>query len=220
MQSILRWWNPTVIQLKWIPAPICFKMQKEKQWHCRSCKENKAQNQLEWKSFSGLRSTLEEKKDQKSNFLDSVNPNVEISFNSKIMNLEKGMEISNCWKEFNGEVRKILSKKLGIQQNSHKSTTLLNQANWTTATLRFRRKSAFVLSFFVHLYMTIVDEIEVGKGEALFLLLIKVPLSIENLSYSYDLLENNILVHNFINIHGTYSSFEEVQIISNLHGNL
>ena len=46
------------------------------------------------------------------------------------------------------------------------------------------------------MYTIIVDEIEVGKGEALFLLLIKVPLSAENLSYSYDLLENNILVHN------------------------
>ena len=55
---------------------------------------------------------------------------------------------------------------------------------------------------FVNLYTIIVDEIEVGKGEALFLLLIKVPLSTENLSCSYDLLENNILVHNFINIHG------------------
>ena len=59
-----------------------------------------------------------------------------------------------------------------------------------------------MLSFFVNLFTIIVDEIEVGKGVALFLLLIKVPLSTENLSYSYDLLESNILVHNFINIHG------------------
>ena len=43
---------------------------------------------------------------------------------------------------------------------------------------------------------------EIGKGEALFLLLIKVPLSTENLSCNYDLLEINILVHKFINIHG------------------
>ena len=56
-------------------------------------------------------------------FIDCLNPSAEISSNSKIMNLEKGMVVSNCWKEFNGEVRKIFSKKLGIQQNSHKSTT-------------------------------------------------------------------------------------------------
>jgi len=52
--------------------------------------------------------------------------------------------------------------------------------------------------------LIIVDEIEIGKGEALFLLLIKVPLSTENLSCNYDLLEINILVHKFINIHGIY----------------
>ena len=57
---------------------------------------------------------------------------------------------------------------------------------------------------FVRLYLIIVDEIEIGKGEALFLLLIKVPLSTENLSCNYDLLEINILVHKFINIHGIY----------------
>ena len=46
-------------------------------------------------------------------FIDCLimNPNVEISPNSKVMNLEKGIEISNCWKEFNGEIRKIFSKK-------------------------------------------------------------------------------------------------------------
>ena len=60
--------------------------------------------------------------------------------------------------------------------------------------------------FFVHLYTIIVDEIEVGKVEALFLLLIKVPLSTENLSCNYDLLEINILVYKFINIHGIYNS--------------
>ena len=68
--------------------------------------------------------------------------------------------------------------------------------------------------------MIIVDEIEIGKGEALFLLLIKVPLSTENLSYSYDLLENNILVHNFIHIHGIYSEYFErvcLQAVSYTH---
>ena len=34
-------------------------------------------------------------------FIDCLNPNAEISSSSKIMNLEKGMEVSNCWKEFN-----------------------------------------------------------------------------------------------------------------------
>jgi hypothetical protein len=28
------------------------------------------------------------------------------------MNLEKGLEISDCWKEFNADIRKFLRKKL------------------------------------------------------------------------------------------------------------
>ena len=57
-------------------------------------------------------------------------------------------------------------------------------------------------SFFVNLYTIIVDEIEVGKEEAL----LKVPLCTNILSYNYDLLELNILVHKFIHIHGIYIS--------------
>ena len=55
------------------------------------------------------------------------------------MNLEKGIEISNYWKEFNGEIRKIFSKKFqGHVQNSGECT-LLNHLGETTATLKFRR---------------------------------------------------------------------------------
>ena len=45
--------------------------------------------------------------------------------------------------------------------------------------LRFRGKTAFLPSFFVHFYTLIVDEIKVEKREALFLLFIKVPVSTE-----------------------------------------
>ena len=45
-----------------------------------------------------------------------------------------------------------------------------------------------------------VDEIETGKAEPYFLLLIKVQLSTKNLSFSYDLLEINILAKYIINI--------------------
>jgi len=41
---------------------------KKRQWNHRTCKKIKSQNQLEWKSFSRFRSTLEKKKDQRSNF--------------------------------------------------------------------------------------------------------------------------------------------------------
>ena len=58
----------------------------------------------------------------------------------KSMNVVKGNEISNCWKEFNGEIRQIFSKKVQeYWQNSGKST-LLNHLEETTSTLRFSRK--------------------------------------------------------------------------------
>ena len=68
---------------------------------------------------------------------------------------------------------------------------LLSHSGETTATLRLSKNKC----------MFIVDEIEVGKGEALFLLLIMVPLSTANLSCDINLVEINILVHKLINFH-------------------
>ena len=66
--------------------------------------------------------TGENKKIKEAIFIDCLNPNVEISSRSKIMNLQKGTEISNCWKEFNGKIRNVFSKKFKghrqIQENS------------------------------------------------------------------------------------------------------
>ena len=38
-------------------------------------------------------------------FIDCLNPQNQIS--DSIMNLEKGLEISACWKEFNPDIRKF-----------------------------------------------------------------------------------------------------------------
>lgn len=43
-------------------------------------------------------------------FIDCLNPGVTMMPHT-LMNLEKGIEIASCWKEFNPHIRKILSKK-------------------------------------------------------------------------------------------------------------
>ena len=44
-------------------------------------------------------------------FIDCLNPGNTISPNI-LMNLEKGIEIASCWKEFNPQIKKLLSKKI------------------------------------------------------------------------------------------------------------
>ena len=46
---------------------------------------------------------------KESIFINSLNPSTEIDA-SKLMNPEKGMEIAECWKEFNPIVRNMLKK--------------------------------------------------------------------------------------------------------------
>ena len=60
--------------------------------------------------FIDLDSRWRKRKIKEAIFIDCLNLNFEISSNSKKKNLEKGIEISNCWKEVNGEIRKILLK--------------------------------------------------------------------------------------------------------------
>ena len=43
-------------------------------------------------------------------FIDCLNPQKQIS--NALMNLEKGLDIPDCWKEFNSDIRKIFFKKV------------------------------------------------------------------------------------------------------------
>ena len=47
-------------------------------------------------------------------FIDCLNPQKEVT--NSIMNLEKGLEISECWKEFNQDIRKVLFKIIPIKK--------------------------------------------------------------------------------------------------------
>ena len=65
---------------------------------------------------------------------------VEVSQSSKIINIEKRIEISYCWKEFNGEIRNIFSRNFRD----------FGKIQETSATLRIS-ESSVVLSFVLSL---------------------------------------------------------------------
>ena len=60
---------------------------------------------------------------KESIFLNSLNPSTEIDA-SKLMNPEKGMEMAECWKEFNPVVRDLLKKSTskGTKKISEKNS--------------------------------------------------------------------------------------------------
>ena len=70
-------------------------------------------HKIDWGSRIFLESDTHwrKRKIKESLFIDCLNPGKDITSKS-IMNLEKGREISDCWKEFNPEIRKIFSKKI------------------------------------------------------------------------------------------------------------
>ena len=70
-------------------------------------------HKIDWVSRIFLESDTHwrKRKIKESLFIDCLNPGKDITSKS-IMNLEKGREISDCWKEFNPEIRKIFSKKI------------------------------------------------------------------------------------------------------------
>jgi hypothetical protein len=41
------------------------------------------------------------------------------------MNLEKGIEIASCWKEFNPQIKKLLSKKIPRENPTEKENSNL-----------------------------------------------------------------------------------------------
>ena len=64
-------------------------------------------HEIDWENWKFLdsESHWRKRKIKEALFIDCLNPQNQISDN--IMNLEKGLEISACWKEFNPDIRKI-----------------------------------------------------------------------------------------------------------------
>ena len=67
---------------------------------------------IDWKNrvFLDFEPHWRKRKIKEALFIDCLNPGVTMMPHT-LMNLEKGIEIASCWKEFNPHIRKILSKK-------------------------------------------------------------------------------------------------------------
>ena len=63
-------------------------------------------HEIDWENQKFLISELDwrRRKIKEALFINGLNPQNQIS--DSIMNLEKGLEISACWKEFNPDIRK------------------------------------------------------------------------------------------------------------------
>ena len=68
-------------------------------------------HEIDWENRKFLDSEphWRKRKIKEALFIDCLNPQKHIS--DAIMNLEKGLEIPDCWKEFNTHIRKIVFKK-------------------------------------------------------------------------------------------------------------
>ena len=64
---------------------------------------------INWK-FLDTEPHWRKRKIKEALYIDCLNPQKEIS--DTIMNLEKGLNIPDCWKEFNADIRKIFFKKV------------------------------------------------------------------------------------------------------------
>ena len=72
----------------------------------------KTDHEIDWESAKFLDSDphWRKRKIKEALFIDCLNPQKQIS--NALMNLEKGLDIPDCWKEFNSDIRKIFFKKV------------------------------------------------------------------------------------------------------------
>ena len=72
---------------------------------------NNKKHTINWDNqiFLDFESHWRNQKNKEALFIDSINPGED-----KHVNIEKGIEISSCWKEFNhmSDIRRIFSKKI------------------------------------------------------------------------------------------------------------
>ena len=72
----------------------------------------KSSHEIDWENMKFLDSEphWRKRKIKEALFIDCLNPQKHIS--NAVMNLEKGLDIPDCWKEFNADIRKIFFKKV------------------------------------------------------------------------------------------------------------
>ena len=73
-------------------------------------------HEIDWENrkFLDSESHWRRRKIKEALFIDCLNPQKEVT--DSIMNLEKGLKISECWKEFNQDIRKVLFKIIPIKK--------------------------------------------------------------------------------------------------------
>ena len=70
--------------------------------------------EIDWENrkFLDSESHWRSRKIKEALFINCLNPQKEVTGN--IMNLEKGLKIADCWKEFNQDIRKVFNKIVPI----------------------------------------------------------------------------------------------------------
>jgi len=88
-------------------------------------KQNK-KHMIDWENrvFLDFEPHWRKRKIKEAIFIDCLNPGNTISPNI-LMNLEKGIEIASCWKEFNPQIKKLLSKKIPREKPTEKENSNL-----------------------------------------------------------------------------------------------
>ena len=76
-------------------------------------------HEIDWgnRVFLDFESHWRRRKIKEALFIDCLNPGTDITPNG-LMDLEKGIEISSCWKEFNPQIQKIFSKKIPAKKSA------------------------------------------------------------------------------------------------------
>ena len=90
----------------------------------------KKKHMIDWENrvFLDFEPHWRKRKIKEAIFIDCLNPGNTISPNI-LMNLEKGIEIASCWKEFNPQIKKLLSKKIPRGKPTEKeNSNLLNDS--------------------------------------------------------------------------------------------
>ena len=82
---------------------------------------NNKKHTIDWDNqiFLDFESHWRKRKIKEVLFIASIHPASDILPN-KLMNIEKGIEISSCWKEFNPHVRRIFSNKIQRSKTKQK----------------------------------------------------------------------------------------------------
>ena len=145
---------------------------------------------IDWnnRNFLEIDNDWRRRKIKEALYIDSINRQMEIN-PRKLMNPEKGTDISDCWKEFYHHIRQTFetktSQKKPLRSKQKTSRTKTNQRKYDI-TCQYLGTLGICNDAFSFLCCTtniIADEKELGKVEALVSLLLKLPAEQRNIEF-------------------------------------